>query len=669
MTRSEPIPRRILFGNPTRAALEISPDGRSLAWLAPDAGVLNVWVAPVSDPDGARVVTGDRLRGIRRFAWLPSSDGLIYLQDQGGDENWHIYRVDLSDADVRDLTPFGAVHAKLVRAEPSRPGEIVVALNDRDPAYHDVYTLDVATGDRTLLVRNERFGDIVVDADYVPRLAVEPTPQGGFTLHRASEDGGFTPWLDVDADDAATTDIVEVEAGGTRVWMRDSRGRDTAALLELDLADDSVRRVLADDPRCDASDVLMHPVTHRPQAVTFRYETARWTILDPDVQDVFDLLAASGPGEIRHLARSHDDRLWTAERVVDDGPSRLLVLDRAAGEVRDLFATRPELEGVDLAPMHPVVIRSRDGLDMVSYLTLPLGSDADGDGVPDAPVPLVLVPHGGPWSRDVWGFSALHQWLADRGYGVLSPNFRSSTGFGKAFTNAGDRAWATGILDDQQDAVRWAIDRGVADPDRVAVLGGSFGGYSVLAGLAFHPGTFACGVDIVGPSNLVTLLNSIPAYWTSRMAEMRRRVGDPDSAEGRALLEAHSPLNAVDRIDAPLLIAQGANDPRVKQAESDQIVAAMKQRGIPVSYVLFPDEGHGFARPQNNVAFFALAEAFLAQVLGGRFEPLGDDLEGTSAVVLEGRSGVPGLPDDALTTPDDEPGVQVPSATLRSRAT
>jgi len=300
--------------------------------------------------------------------------------------------------------------------------------------------------------------------------------------------------------------------------------------------------------------------------------------------------------------------------------------------------------------MHPVVLSARDGLRLVSYYTLPPGSDSNDDGIPDQPVPMVLLPHGGPWARDAWGYHPYHQWLANRGYAVLSVNFRSSTGFGKAFINAGDHEWGGKIMQDQQDAVQWAMAQGIADPRAVAVMGGSFGGYSTLAGLTMFPDTFACGVDIVGPSNLITLLESIPPYWKPMLELFTSRVGDVRTAEGRAFLTTHSPLTYVANIRSPLLIAQGANDPRVKQAESDQIVSAMHAKNIPVTYVLYPDEGHGFARPENNLSFAAVAEAFLASRLGGRCEAIGHEFQGASIQVPEGAHLIPGLVEALKTT-------------------
>ncbi|MDH3418654.1 MAG: alpha/beta fold hydrolase, partial [Gammaproteobacteria bacterium] len=350
-----------------------------------------------------------------------------------------------------------------------------------------------------------------------------------------------------------------------------------------------------------------------------------------------------GDGEIRVASRTLTDDRWVVVLISSTAPARYYLYDRNAGTTELWFEARPALADAVTTPMHSAEIESRDGLTLVSYYTLPVASDADGDGRPATPGPMVLLVHGGPWYRDFYGFNSMHQWLSNRGYAVLSVNFRGSTGFGKAFVNAGDLEWGRKMHDDLLDSIAWAVDAGIAREDQVAIMGGSYGGYATLAGLTMTPTTFACGVDIVGPSNLVTLLSTIPPYWGPMKRLFATRVGDDETEAGRELLTARSPLTYVDRIERPLLIGQGANDPRVKQAESDQIVTAMQTNGIPVTYVLFPDEGHGFARPENRLAFNATAEAFLGSCLGGRVEPIGDDLRGSSITVPVGAELMPDL--------------------------
>jgi len=635
------IPRRVFFGNPDRAQVTISPNGTYLAWLAPRDGVLNVWVAPRERPADARAVTADAGRGIRFYQWAYTGRDILFIQDKGGDENWRVYSVDIDTGEVADLTPFDGVAAHIVATTHHRPTEILVALNNRDPQWHDIYRIDLTSGERTLLLKHDRFAGFEVDEDMTIRAAQQMTPDGGIELYRPDGDG-WALWETIPPEDMLTTSTAGFDESGDTLYVRDSRGRDTAALLALDLRGGE-RRVLAEDARVDAGEVLRHPTKLHAQAVAFTYDRRRWQVLDPAIAPDLDYLARVADGELQITSRSLDDRYWLAAYVVDDGPTRYYLYDREHQLAGFLFTNRADLEGLPLAKMYPAVIPARDGLSLVLYYTLPSGSDNDGDGLPDAPLPTVFIPHGGPWGRDTWGFNDWHQWLANRGYAVLSANFRSSTGFGKTFTNAGDREWGGAILVDQQDAVQWAIAQGIADPARVAIMGGSFGGYSTLAGLTFYPEVFACGVDIVGPSNLITLLETIPPYWRPTLELFTTRVGDPRTEEGRALLMAHSPLTHVDRIVRPLLIAQGANDPRVKKAESDQIVAAMQARGIPVTYVLYPDEGHGFARPENNLSFAAVTEAFLAGCLGGRAEPIGDAFAGSSLIVPVGAVDVPGL--------------------------
>jgi dipeptidyl aminopeptidase/acylaminoacyl peptidase len=438
-----------------------------------------------------------------------------------------------------------------------------------------------------------------------------------------------------------------IEEGGNTALLLSSVGRDKAALVRVELATGK-QTVVGQSDKADVSEVWLDPRTRTPQAFGVEYLTEAFEPLTPAAaKDIEHLKAALGP-QFQVLSRTNDDGKWV---VVVDDPVHVTasyLYDRTNGKVSKLFDHRPELAGAPLRPMKPVEIRARDGLTLVAYLTLPPGSGADDGGAgrrPAKPLPMVLAVHGGPWARDSYGFNAEHQWLANRGYAVLSVNYRGSTGFGKNFINAGDHEWAGNMHNDLLDAVDWAVQEKIAIADKVAIYGGSYGGYAALVGLTFSPDRFACGVDIVGPSNLATLIGSIPPYWKSFLEDMTRRIGDPRTEDGRKLLEARSPLTFVDRITRPLLIAQGANDPRVKQAESDQIAAAMKKKQLPVTYVLFPDEGHGFARPQNRLAFYAIGEGFLSKCVGGRYEAIGNDFDGSSLTVLEGAPVVPGLPE------------------------
>lgn len=634
------IPRDVLFSDPDRTSVQISPDGRWISFLAPRNGVLNVWVAPANAPDAAAPVTDARDRGIAGYSWTYLDSHLIYVQDTAGDENWRLYRLDVTTGESVLLTPESGVNAQIVAISPKHPQEIVVGLNDRLPEWHDLYRVDLRTGERALLHENEGMLRYLLDDDYNVRFAETMTPDGG-TLVLARTEEGWEPFMQISMEDALTTAVLDLDPTGTKLYAIDSRDRNTAALVILDL-ETGEKTVVYEDPKADVSHALIHPTKRTIQAAASTYERTVWKILDPEIEGDFAYLKTVADGELAGFSRTLDDSVWIVAYVVDDGPVRYYRYDRKKRRAEFLFTNRSALEEYTLARMHPVIIPSRDGLELVSYLTLPPWVRTDGLR-PERPLPMVLEVHGGPWSRDTWGYNTLHQWLANRGYAVLSVNFRGSVGFGKQFLNAGIREWGGKMHDDLIDAVQWAIAQGIADPDKICISGGSYGGYAALVGLTMTPDVFACGVSIVGPSNLVTLLESIPPYWTPQIEFFATRVGDHRTPEGREFLLERSPITYVDRIKKPLLIGQGANDPRVKQSESDQIVAAMQEAGIPVTYVLYPDEGHGFARPQNRRSFYAIQEAFFHQHLGGRLEPIGDDFAGSSLTVPEGASEIPGL--------------------------
>src|SRR5882757_3591017 len=601
------IPRTALFGNPVRAQARLSPDGRYISFLAPKNGVLNVWLAPFGNLDAAKPLTDDKKRGIRQHHWADDGRHILFLQDEGGDENWRVYSVDVQSRKQVDLTPLDKVRAEIIGLSHERPDVALIALNDRTPEYHDLYEINIASGERKLVERNDQeFAGYLEDLQLRPRLAVKTLPDGGGEIYR-NTGKGWESLLKYGRDDSLTTRPVIVEEGGNSALMLSSIGRDKAALVRIDLASGK-QTVVGESDKADVSEVWLDPRTRKPQAFAIEYLTTEIDPLVPAVgQDIEKLKAAVGP-QFQVVSRTLDDTKWV---VAVDDPVHVVssyLYDRGSGKVTKLFDQRPELTGAPLRPMKPVEIRARDGLPLVAYLTLPGGATARA-GVsgpasqapdrPASPVPLVLDVHGGPWARDSYGFNGEHQWLANRGYAVLSVNYRGSTGFGKKFINAGDHEWARNMHNDLLDAVDWAIREKIAQPDKVAIYGGSYGGYATLVGLTFTPDRFACGVDIVGPSNLFTLLNSIPPYWKSFFEDMVCRIGDPRTPEGHELMKQRSPLTFADKISKPLLIAQGANDPRVKQAEADQIVEAMKSRKLPVTYTLYPDEGHGFARPQN----------------------------------------------------------------------
>jgi dipeptidyl aminopeptidase/acylaminoacyl peptidase len=656
VAKDEPlIPRTVLFGNPQRAGLNISPDGTQISFLAPVDGVMNVWVAPRERPNDAKAVTHDKVRGVRNYSWAFTNQHILYTQDQGGDENWNVHAVDLASGGDRNLTPNPKVAARIVDVSDKFPDEIVVALNDRDPQHHDLHRINLRSGADTLLAQNPgkigeaEVADMIVDSDYRLRFAVAALPSGGQEIFKPAAPSETTKatwesFTKIPFEDGMTTAVQGFDRSGQVLYLADSRDRNTSALFALDLGS-GAKKLLAEDLRADLDDVLVQPREHTAQAAAFDFDRKRWKVLDPAVAGDLEYLKSVADGDFRVTSRSLDDKLWTVAYLLDDGPVRYYVYDRGRKKADFLFTNNPALEHQRLAKMHPVVIKSRDGLEMMCYYTLPADAGGGSSPMPRAqhPLPMVLSVHGGPWGRDTWGYDPFHQWFANRGYAVLSVNFRGSTGLGKAYTNAGNREWGGKMHDDLIDAVNWAVAQRIADPKRIAIMGGSYGGYATLVGLTFTPDVFACGVDVVGPSRLLTLMATIPPYWAPALAEFRARIGDNTTEEGKAFLESRSPLTYADRITKPLLIAQGANDPRVKQAEADQIVRAMQDKGIPVTYVLYSDEGHGFARPENRLSFSAVAEAFLAQCLGGRAEPIGSDFAGSTIDVRTGAGRIPGL--------------------------
>ncbi len=637
------IPRDIIFGNPDRTQARISPDGKHVSWLAPDDGVLNVWVAPIDDPANMKVVTNDTYRGINRHFWAPNSAYIYYIQDEGGDENFHVYSANVATGEVVDLTPVDkGVRAQIEAISSDRPDHLVVGINERNPQVFDLYRVDVKTGERELLRENPGYISWLIDNDLEPRLGFAPTPDGGGNI--VDFDGNVV--AGIPPEDFLTTQAIGFNKSNDAIYMIDSRDRDKAALTVLSLETGEVSPIAKSDV-ADVSDVLMDSQTREPIAYKVDYLKSQWTALDDSAKADLRALDATLNGSIQIVATTDDMSKWIVHEDATEKSGAYFVYDREAQTVKEMLVQRPGLAEYSLSPMQALELKSRDGLTLVSYLTLPLGSDGDNDGKPDQALPMVLWVHGGPWARDAYGYDSVHQWLANRGYAVLSVNYRGSTGFGKSFTRASVGEWAGKMHDDLIDAVQWAIDEGIAIEDQIAIGGGSYGGYATLVGLTFTPDVFACGVDIVGPSNLVTLLESFPEYWTPFLkGTFYLDLGEPSNPEDREFMMSRSPISRVEAIRAPLLVGQGQNDPRVTKIESDQIVESMAAKELPVTYVNFPDEGHGFARPENRLAFFAVMEGFLDSCLGGRSEAVNDAFEGSSIEILHGQGYIENLHQD-----------------------
>jgi dipeptidyl aminopeptidase/acylaminoacyl peptidase len=615
----------------------------------PLKGVANLFVSAASDPKAARPLTHFTGRGIQAFDvsgkpnyhWAGDSAHIFFLRDNDGDENWNLWIVDIRTGESRNLTPFKGSQVRVIATSLDRPNVILIGINNRDPRWHDVYSLDLATGKMNLIEKNDRFAFYVADNDLKLRIAGAIAKNGGVDLFKSREGEKWAPYFSLSEEDTAGLKQFGFDQKNRLLYATDSRGRDTIALVALDPEAGSVT-VLGEDRRVDVAEVLIDPGTHQVQAYATNFTRLEWHILDRRLIDDFQTLSRASNGDLKIDGESKDGNRWLAHFTLSDAPEVYYLYDREKRVVQRLFVGTPQLEGLPLSKMYPFVIRSRDGYDLVSYIALPRWEDTQANGHPARPLPTVVIVHGGPSDeRPEYVFAPLLQWLTNRGYEVFLANFRGTPGFGKAFLNAQNLEWGGQMNDDLIDQAVWLVDHGFAKRDKIALLGGSYGGYATLVGMTLTPDTFACGVDVVGPANLETFMATIPPFWS--IDNLAKRVGDPRTESGRELLRARSPINFVDRVTKPILIGQGTHDSRVPQAESDRMVDALKKKGIKVTYLLYPDEGHGFLRPQNNLSFFAVTEVFLAQCLGGRAEPIGDALQGSSVMVPYGAKFIPGL--------------------------
>ncbi len=613
VTEAPLIPRHILFGNPQKASPKLSPNGKILAYLAPDdRDVLNVWVRDLNNPaEQDRKVTSDEKRGIRSFLWQYDNDHILYVQDKDGDENWHLFQTRLSTLETKDLTPFQGVTVGILSYDPHFPNEMLVQINKRDPTLFDVYRLNLQTGKIDLDTENPgAVFDWSADNQLQVRLSQSYNAEGHTIIRvRKGPEEAWHDWMDIDPTDKAS--IVEFTPDNQNLYMLTNQGTNTIQLFQVNL-DTKEKKLIAEDPKYDISEVDVNPMTYALEAVGIDREKHEWIVLDSSLKGDYDFLNQKFNSSIYILSSDLANQQWIIGVQSDQHPTRFYLYNRSDKKLDYLFTTLPALEKYPLSAMEPVSYQARDGMGLHGYLTLPSGKKS-------APGPAILFVHGGPWARDSWGLSPIVQWLANRGYAVMQINFRGSTGYGKTYLNSGNREWGEKMHTDLIDGKEWLVKQGIADPNKVAIMGGSYGGYAVLAGLTMTPEEFCCGVDIVGPSNLITLLQTFPPYWAPIMSEMELRVGKLETEQ--EFLKSRSPLFKADKIVKPLLIGHGANDPRVKQAESDQIVHAMREKNIPVEYLLFMDEGHGFARPQNKAIFYAAVEDFLSKYLGGRREP------------------------------------------------
>jgi dipeptidyl aminopeptidase/acylaminoacyl peptidase len=617
------IDRELFFGDPEIVGAQLSPDGRYIAFIKPLDGTRNVWVKKIDEPfDKARPITADTRRPIPGYFWTQNGKYVLFVQDQAGDENYNVYAVDPAAKPAegqkvpaaRNLTDVKGVRAFIYSVPESDPDTIYVGINDRDKAWHDLYRVKISTGERTLVRKNtDRISGWTFDHKGVLRLA------------QRSAENGDTEILRVDGDKLEKIYSCNVfESCGIHRFHKDDKrvyfetnkdDRDLTQLLLLDPVTGKEELVSMDaQKRVDIGSPIFSDKSEELVAVAYEDDRESHVWFDKEYEAEYEWLRKQFPGrDINPYSATEDEKLWLVSANGDTEPGQTFLFDRGTRKLTLQYRVREKIAREHLASMKPIRFKSSDGLEIPAFLTLPKGVEAKN-------LPLVVVPHGGPWGRDVWGYNGIAQFLANRGYAVLQPNFRASTGYGKKFLNAGNNQWGERMQDDITWGVKHLVAEGIADGKRVGIMGGSYGGYATLAGLAFTPDVYAAGVSIVGPSNLITLLDSIPPYWEAVRKMFTERMGDPKTPEGKARLEKQSPLNSANKIKNPLLVIQGANDPRVKKAESDQIVVALRERGFPVEYIVAPDEGHGFARPVNNMALFSAAEKFLAKHLGGRHQ-------------------------------------------------
>ena len=618
------IDRELFFGDPEISGAQISPDGKFIAFVKPFKGTRNIWVKRTEEPfAAAKPITADKSRPVTQYFWSRDGRYILFVQDKAGDENYLVYAVNPADnpaagEDVpaaRNLTDAKGVRAVIFAVPRSEPDAIYIGLNDRDPAWHDLYKVKISTGERTLVRKNtERITSWVFDLKDKLRLATRAADNGDTEVLRV-DDNGFTKVYSCNVFESC--DPVRYHKDGQRVYFETNKGANVD-LTRLELFDPASGKeeLVESDPmnRVDFGNANFSEVTDDLIATSYNDERQRIYWKNKSFGADYKLLQKKLPGkEIAFGPGTKDERLFLIGAGSDTEPGERYLFDRQTKKLTLQYRIREKLNRDYLAPMTAVRYKSSDGLEIPAYLVLP-------KGVVAKDLPAIVLPHGGPWGRDSWGYNGLAQFLANRGYAVLMPNFRASTGYGKKFLDAGNNEWGQKMQDDVTWGAKYLVAQGIADPKRIGIMGGSYGGYATLAGVTFTPDLYAAAVDIVGPSNLVTLLETIPPYWESIRKLFSARMGDPATPEGRAQLERQSPLNHASKIKTPLLVIQGANDPRVNKREADQIVIALRDRNYPVEYLVAPDEGHGFARPVNNMAMFATAEKFLAKHLGGRYQ-------------------------------------------------
>jgi len=647
------IPRAILFSNPSKYWITISPDGTKISYITWVKGVANVVVVPVDDFTAVKQATYEPAPGLQlsmiysgrgnpkgqTFIWAYTSEHIIYLVDPKHNWNWQLFCANLKTKNTISLSPHGPYNARIQNISPNFPKEILIEINDRDRLYHDLYRVNIETGEKSLVLKNESYTGFITDDDYKIRFAAKMQPDAAVEYYKFKEDGSSELFMKVEPDDVFFTNILGFDKTGKILLMMDSRDRNTNALISLNI-ETGEKISIADNPQCDVhrGSHLIHPTEKNVQAVAFYYERKRWHAIDENFKEDFKYLGSLTNGDINIMSCSQDDLYWTIAFSNDDKPAEYHLYDRNKKETRLILPPNKVLANLPLAKMHPTVIKNRDGIDVLCYYTLPFGSDSNNDGIPDKPLPTVLVIQGG-WTRIHWGFNPSHQLWANRGYVVLGVNFRASHGFGKEFTNGGERENRYNMHRDVADAVDWCIAQGITDPERVAITGGSLGGFITIHGMIMNPERYVCGIDLFGRSDCTAIVSDKKGSLTAPL--MAKSWGYQDTQEGFEFLKKISPINNVDKIKRPVMFIHGAMDPVMPSQYSDDMSQALKKEGIPVIFLLYPDEGHGIVKPRNFNSQYAIMEVFLAKHLGGRYELNPSDMKDTSATIPVGAELLP----------------------------
>lgn len=605
------IPKKVLFGNPVKTSPQISPNAKMMSYLAPVDNVLNVWIGEIGS-DNYQSITSDKDRGVMNYFWGQDNENIFYLQDKNGNENWRLYSVNINTKEIKDYTPFEEVQVQILANDKNFPNEMLLSINKDNAYVHDVYHLNLLTSELKKIEENP--GNVAhweVDNDLKIKGATISNEDGSLELIIKNEnEKNWKSILKWEMEDSLNSSSVAFSKDGKFIYLIDSRDFNSGRLVKVNI-ESGEKTIILEDPSYDVSRVMIHPDTYEIQMATLVKSRNENYIFDQSIKEDINNIGQLNPGDFVVYDRDNADKIWLVGFTQDIGSVSFYLYNRDKKEGQFLFYSKPDLNTYTLSKMNPLMFTSRDGLRVHGYISYPPNKEIKN-------LPLVVNVHGGPWFRDSWGYNPEAQLFANRGYACLQVNFRGSTGYGKSFLNAGDKEWGGKMHDDLLDAIDLLVKKGDVDPNRIAIYGGSYGGYAALVGATFTPDVFKCAIDVVGPSSIITLIENIPPYWSTFLANFKKRVGDPETED--AFLKSRSPLFHVENIKIPVLIAQGANDPRVKQSESEQIVEAMKNKGLEYEYLLFEDEGHGFVKPENRIKFYSEAEKFLAKHLGGRSE-------------------------------------------------